>query len=135
MDQLTRPVAEAWGLELVFAERLVSLYRLAVAQGITRWRVRDGWRDPKVQEQVYAQGRTKPGPIVTNAKPWESAHQWGLSVDIDAASTVLSQLGQLAPMVGLEWGGLWRTQEFPKGDWPHFQLAEWKKHRNPARRA
>ena len=34
------------------------------------------------QAELYAQGRSKPGKIVTNAKAWESAHQFGLSVDV-----------------------------------------------------
>lgn len=34
------------------------------------------------QAELYAQGRSKPGKIVTNAKPGESYHQYGLSVDI-----------------------------------------------------
>lgn len=34
------------------------------------------------QEALYAQGRTKPGKIVTNAKPGWSYHNYGLAVDI-----------------------------------------------------
>lgn len=34
------------------------------------------------QAELYAQGRSKPGKIVTNAKPGESGHQYGLSVDV-----------------------------------------------------
>lgn len=34
------------------------------------------------QAELYAQGRSKPGKIVTNAKAWGSGHQYGLSVDV-----------------------------------------------------
>ena len=32
------------------------------------------WRSPAEQAQLYAQGRTAPGKIVTNAKPGQSMH-------------------------------------------------------------
>jgi len=34
------------------------------------------------QESIYAQGRIKPGKIVTNAKPGLSYHNYGLAIDI-----------------------------------------------------
>lgn len=34
------------------------------------------------QDWLYAAGRTRPGPRVTNAKGWESAHQGNVAVDI-----------------------------------------------------
>jgi len=34
------------------------------------------------QNALYAQGRTKPGKIVTNAKGGESFHNYGLAIDI-----------------------------------------------------
>ena len=34
------------------------------------------------QAALYAQGRTAPGPRVTNAKPGTSAHNYGLAIDI-----------------------------------------------------
>ena len=33
------------------------------------------------QAELYAQGRSKPGKIVTNAKPGQSWHQYGLGID------------------------------------------------------
>lgn len=32
------------------------------------------WRSPEEQDELYAQGRTKPGHIVTNARAGQSAH-------------------------------------------------------------
>jgi len=37
------------------------------------------WRSPQEQDDLYAQGRTKPGAIVTNAKAGQSAHNFMLN--------------------------------------------------------
>lgn len=39
-------------------------------------------RTIKEQDDIYAQGRTKPGKIVTNAKGGQSIHNYGLAFDI-----------------------------------------------------
>jgi peptidoglycan LD-endopeptidase CwlK len=39
-------------------------------------------RTEKEQNDLYAKGRTTPGPKVTNAKAFESYHNYGLAVDI-----------------------------------------------------
>lgn len=38
-------------------------------------------RTPEEQAALYAQGRTAPGKIATNAKPWRSWHNWGRAID------------------------------------------------------
>ena len=38
-------------------------------------------RSPKRQNMLYERGRTAPGPIVTNARAWHSAHQFGRAFD------------------------------------------------------
>jgi peptidoglycan L-alanyl-D-glutamate endopeptidase CwlK len=42
----------------------------------------EGYRSPDRQQWLYDQGRTRDGKIITNAKPYESFHQYGLAVDI-----------------------------------------------------
>lgn len=42
----------------------------------------EGYRSPSRQEYLYEQGRTTPGKKVTNAKPWESFHQYSLAADV-----------------------------------------------------
>lgn len=37
------------------------------------------WRSNSEQEELYAQGRTKPGRILTNAKPGQSKHNFTLA--------------------------------------------------------
>src|SRR5438093_661694 len=42
----------------------------------------EGYRYPERQADLYGQGRTSPGKIVTYAPPWRSYHQYGLAVDL-----------------------------------------------------
>ncbi len=46
------------------------------------FRITEGYRSPERQNELYAQGRTKPGPIVTNARGGQSKHQTGRAIDI-----------------------------------------------------
>lgn len=59
-----------------------ELIKACKARGVEYWAI-SGYRDPKEQEALYAIGRTteltrKP---VTNAKPYTSAHNYGLAID------------------------------------------------------
>jgi len=42
----------------------------------------EAWRSPERQEDRFKQGRSVPGPRVTNAAPFFSLHQYGLAVDV-----------------------------------------------------
>ncbi len=77
------------------------------------------------QATLYAQGRSSPGPIVTNARPGTSMHNYGLAFDVAILRNgvlrwdgIPEKLGELGERLGLEWGGRWR-----KPDENHFQLA------------
>jgi len=80
-------------------------------------------RSTERQEELYAQGRTEPGPIVT----WtlNSAHVDGRAFDCtlkgapeyDDDPDAWDLLGELGQSVGLEWGGTF-------GDFGHFELPE-----------
>jgi len=84
------------------------------------------------QDVLWAQGRTTPGKIVTNAKGGESWHQFGLAVDLvedgDISRTGIQwswsdnaaylKIGTAARLIGLEWGGWWKAFV----DYPHVQL-------------
>jgi len=89
-------------------------------------RIVSGYRSFKDQDDLYAQGRTKPGKIVTNAKGGQSYHNYGLAVDlafvIDGKISwdeklPWSRLGMEGKQFGLEWGGLFKKFK----DRPHFQ--------------
>lgn len=78
------------------------------------------------QDALYAQGRTAPGPRVTNARGGESWHNFGRAFDVafvvDGRPTwdgPWERLGMLGEALGLEWGGRWSHP-----DRPHFQFTE-----------
>ena len=92
------------------------------------------------QDALYAQGRTKAGNIVTNAKgsTYSSQHQWGIAADFyldmdvdgdgqkadDAFNNntgLFERVGAIAVSIGLGWGGTWKSIK----DRPHIYLPDW----------
>jgi peptidoglycan LD-endopeptidase CwlK len=102
-----------------------ALVTKAAANGITI-KVISGLRTYDEQNELYAQGRTKPGRIVTNARGGYSNHNFGIAFDIGVFegsnylddSPKYKAVGVLGTDMGLEWGGNWKTIQ----DEPHFQL-------------
>jgi len=88
-------------------------------------RITNAFRSWDEQDKLYAQGRTIPGSIVTNAKGGDSYHNWGLAFDaspyengrISNDIKKYKRMGQLGQQVGLEWGGNFISIV----DLPHFQ--------------
>jgi len=90
-------------------------------------RVTQGFRSYTEQDALYQQGRSLPGKVVTNARPGESWHNFGLAVDVvpmtelgpdwNKSHPVWLELLRLGESLGLVEGATWRS--FP--DWPHFQ--------------
>jgi peptidoglycan L-alanyl-D-glutamate endopeptidase CwlK len=98
------------------------------AQGITI-RATSSYRTFAEQNALYAQGRTKPGSIVTNARGGQSLHNYGLAVDVvplnskgqpdwNVPSSVWQKIGAAGKNQGMEWGGDWKSFV----DRPHFQM-------------
>lgn len=88
-----------------------------------------GHRTEDEQAALYAQGRTAPGSIVTNAGPGQSLHNYGVAVDLVPAdlintpnwspeSPLWNVVGEAATAAGLEWGGNWNGFV----DRPHVQM-------------
>ena len=50
--------------------------------GVAGWIVEEGFRSQARQEWLYAQGRTRPGPIVTYKRGASGNHPKGLAVDV-----------------------------------------------------
>jgi len=67
-------------LHPVVRTAVVKTFVQLQAEGIP-FKIFEAFRYPERQADLYAQGRTKPGSIVTYAKPWSSYHQYGLAVD------------------------------------------------------
>lgn len=95
-------------------------------------RIGETLRTKEEQDELYAQGRTKPGQIVTNAKgsSYSSYHQWGTAFDFFRndgkgayydSDEFFAKVGKIGVSLGLEWGGNWKSIV----DKPHFQLPDW----------
>lgn len=99
--------------------------------------ITQGLRTIAEQDALYAQGRTKPGAIVTNARGGYSYHNYGLAVDFalllpngssvswdmcrDGNSNQIAdwqEVVKVAKALGFEWGGDWTSLK----DYPHFQM-------------
>ena len=104
-------------------------------------RIVQGLRTITEQNELYAQGRTKPGDIVTNAKGGSSYHNYGLAIDFailldkdgngtydelswdikkdndkdDVADWL--EVVKIFEAAGWQWGGKWASIR----DYPHLQ--------------
>ena len=109
-----------------------ALIEKAAGQGIII-KVTSATRSFAEQDELFAQGRTKPGKKVTNARGGFSNHNFGIAIDItifkgsadpEQAKTPVFEsplykvIGALGTEIGLEWGGNWTSIN----DEPHFQL-------------
>ncbi|WP_160287310.1 M15 family metallopeptidase [Pseudomonas knackmussii] len=102
-----------------------ALVQKATAAGI-RIKVISALRTYEEQDKLYAQGRTAPGTVVTNAKAGQSNHNFGIAFDVGVFegnkylgdSPKYKAVGALGIELGLEWGGNWKSIV----DQPHFQL-------------
>lgn len=107
------------------ARKFLALAQKALPEGVTV-KVISGTRSYEEQDALYAQGRTRPGPIVTNARAGYSNHNFGLSLDVGLfrgadyleESPWYAKLGPLGESVGLAWGGRWKGLV----DTPHYEL-------------
>lgn len=91
--------------------------------------ITETYRTKAEQDALYAQGRTKPGNIVTNAKYPMSPHCWGVAFDFcrnikgkeyDDSDGFFKKCGEIGKALGLFWGGDFKSFI----DKPHLELAE-----------
>ena len=88
------------------------------------------------QEELYAQGRTKPGNIVTNARGYQSPHAWGVAFDFcrnvkgkeyDNTDGFFDKVGRIAETMfdnteyDLFWGGDFKSFV----DKPHVEMKKY----------
>lgn len=103
--------------------------------GRAKVRITQGLRTIAEQDEMYAQGRTKPGKVITNAKGGSSYHNYGLAVDfcliIDGKEVSWSltadfdgdkkadwlEVVSIFKAHGWGWGGDFKSFK----DYPHFQ--------------
>lgn len=92
-------------------------------------------RSMETQDALYAQGRTKPGKVVTNARAGYSFHNFGLALDVVPAellalpnwgdtperqahtTAIWNRLGAVGKAIGFRWGGDFHSIK----DRPHFE--------------
>lgn len=106
---------------------LIGLEAACAVRGL-RMLITDGFRTQSEQDTLYAQGRTAPGNIVTNARYPKSAHNWGVAVDFCQNvpgheydnPAFFRQVGELAKDFGFTWGGDWRTPDRPHLEFRKF---------------
>ena len=117
-------------LNPVVAEKARDFQALCKAEGIDVI-FTSTYRDGELQNELHAQGRTKPGSKVTNAKAGESFHNFRVAFDVVPLRNgkpvwgttgedlkLWQRVGAIGKRCGLEWAGEWRTfREFP-----HFQF-------------
>jgi peptidoglycan L-alanyl-D-glutamate endopeptidase CwlK len=113
------------GLEAGFRTR-IETFEAKLKQAGIHAKIVQGYRSIEEQNRLYAQGRTAPGKIVTNAPGGESWHNYGLAADYafvksDGSITwngPWDVFGSIARSCGLEWGGDFKGKF---KDRPHVQ--------------
>ena len=103
------------------------LFQECYKAGIKNIFITETYRSKERQKYLYAQGRTRPGQVVT----WtlESYHASRLAWDIACSSpslydvATLNRVGAIAKKLGITWGGSWKNNI----DRPHFEVKDtWK---------
>ncbi len=118
--------------------RLVNVVKLAISLSEIDFSVLEGVRTLARQRELYAQGRTKPGKIVT----WtmKSKHIEGKAVDLipypidwndlvkfnKIAAAMFRAAKQLGIKIrwGADWDGDGKPREKGETDSPHFELVD-----------
>lgn len=110
--------------------RLRGVIEAAMAEAGEGWRITEGMRSKERQAQLYAQGRTAPGNIVTNTM--NSQHLTGNALDVALIENGQAnwdfdryrQFNNIVQRIANErgvpvtWGGNFKSLR----DGPHFQL-------------
>lgn len=122
MIEMTRDLNE---LHPKVKELAIKLLEECKKQGMNIG-ISETYRSVERQDYLYAQGRTRPGAIVTYTRgsQRQSYHQWRLAFDVynnvrgaEYDSNILKRVGAIGMKLGLEWGGSWSGFY----DTPHFQ--------------
>jgi len=117
------------GMNLETVDKVREVIKEMHAQGVYIGISDPAYRSIAQQNALYAQGRTAPGKIVTNAKGGQSNHNYGVAVDLfqysDDGNEAIWEVDDnfkkiIAAMKakGFKWGGDWKSFK----DYPHFEL-------------
>jgi len=128
-------------------EYAIELIKRCYKEGI-RVQLSSGYRSPIDQAYIYGQGRSSyiyngkqygrikdangnQLPIISNAKPGTSIHNYGLAIDYflvteDGNNSIWTvnadwkRVAAIAKLMGFEWGGDWSSFK----DYPHLQYTK-----------
>lgn len=124
-------------LEPEFKVKIEKLLEIAKSVTGRSWIVTAGRRTMAEQKAIYAQGRTAPGKVVSNAPAGSSAHNYGLAADLaplkadgktidwNADRVLWENMADAAVEMGLTAGFYFRTIF----DAPHVEDPLWKTQR------
>lgn len=111
-------------------QEIVKQFEAACKKAGLNVLVTETYRTKEEQDELYAQGRTTPGNIVTNAKYPLSPHCWGVAFDFcrnvrgreyDDSDGFFKKCGEIGKSLGLAWGGDFRSFV----DKPHLELKKY----------
>lgn len=125
----TQSIAQLQTLHPLIRDKAIDAYNKCVKLtpiGVHPY-ITEGLRTFERSADLYAQGRTNPGQIVTNAKAGQSWHNYGLAFDF-----AIQRNGKFDWTVGHDWmvcvnifkgagfawGGDWQSLK----DYPHFEM-------------
>ena len=108
-------------LDKDYSQRLLQAFRIMKERHGYDMAILEGYRSPERQDALAAQGSN-----VTNAKAFQSWHQYGLAADcafLRDGKLVISErdpwamrgyqlFGEVAESLGLTWGGRWKMMDF-----------------------
>lgn len=126
LDRSTKNMGS--GMNPVVKESALELIKRAYKEGIYV-QISSGFRSFADQNALYAQGRTKSGNVVTNARGGYSNHNFGLAIDYflvsDDGSKALwtvndkwRRVAAIGKELGFAWGGDWSSFR----DYPHLEM-------------
>ena len=125
----TQSIAQLQTLHPLIRAKAIDAYNEAVKAtpiGIHPY-ITEGFRSFERSATLYAQGRTKPGDKVTNAKAGQSWHNYGMAFDfVIQKNGVFDWTVNHNWMVcvnifkshGFKWGGDWKSFK----DYPHLEM-------------
>ena len=109
-----------------FVQRVLLVFKIMREEHGYDMALLEGYRSPERQDMLLAKGGH-----VTQAKAWQSWHQYGLAADcafVRGGKLVISEkdpwaqkgyelYGQVAEQAGLTWGGRWQMLDLGHVEW------------------